>query len=543
MEVFNPQLTVQSFLSAIYETRNSRDSLVIAVSDFNALNLDNTKNKILGSNWIESIPEGKKYNLIVADLPLGMPKEKIKVGSIEINIRRNWCELAKTLQFLSDGGICVALVEPLAFGSSEGSRFEDALNTNGYYLTGIFNTPEGLLQSTNIRPVIVIITRGQANDIFIGEIESNGLAIQLAESFKSRINGNSLSNGQLIKQRGFKGFTNFKLEQQLSKLQTRYKEYETVRLGDITHEINTVQSGEKLEERTNALYIPMLGTTLVTHDIKQVRVKHHNVFQVVLSETVDNEYLSAFFQSELGKLVIKSLAVGNYIAKIRKSDLSDARIALPNFEEQKEIAYTQRRLSSLSEAITDFQAELALNPKSASAIKLQLESMLDQIGGLTDTDKVMGLTRSGESKTVEFKESFSLDVRTGTKEKYIELSALKTIVAFLNTDGGTLLIGVSDSGDILGIKNEVEKFHKSTDDKFLLHVKNLLKQRIGEQYYPFIDQKLINVQGANILMVECEESSSPCYLDGNDFFVRTNPATDKLEGPQLVAYVQNHFKA
>jgi hypothetical protein len=33
------------------------------------------------------------------------------------------------------------------------------------------------------------------------------------------------------------------------------------------------------------------------------------------------------------------------------------------------------------------------------------------------------------------------------------------------------------------------------------------------------------------------------YVDNKDFFVRTNPSTDQLEGPKLVAYIQNHFKS
>jgi predicted HTH transcriptional regulator len=167
--------------------------------------------------------------------------------------------------------------------------------------------------------------------------------------------------------------------------------------------------------------------------------------------------------------------------------------------------------------------------------------MLEQIGGLSDADKIMSLVRSGESKIIEYKEAFSLDIRKGSKEKYIELSALKTIVAFLNTNGGTLLVGISDGGEIKGIREEAYKFHKSSD-AFLLHFKNQIKQRIGEQYYPFINHKLVNVLGVDVLMVECGEASSPCFLDGNEFYVRTNPATDKLDGPKLVEYVRNHFK-
>jgi hypothetical protein len=44
-----------------------------------------------------------------------------------------------------------------------------------------------------------------------------------------------------------------------------------------------------------------------------------------------------------------------------------------------------------------------------------------------------------------------------------------------------------------------------------------------------------------VLYVNCEKSAKPCYLDGKDFYVRTNPSTDKLEGPKLVNYIQNHF--
>lgn len=104
-----------------------------------------------------------------------------------------------------------------------------------------------------------------------------------------------------------------------------------------------------------------------------------------------------------------------------------------------------------------------------------------------------------------------------------------------------MLIGVSDDGQIPGLNAEIGKFHKNLD-KFLLHWKNLLKNRIGEQYYPFIEYRVVNVDDINVLFVECQPSQSACYLDGTDFYVRTNPATDRLEGAKLVEYVRNHFK-
>ena len=75
---------------------------------------------------------------------------------------------------------------------------------------------------------------------------------------------------------------------------------------------------------------------------------------------------------------------------------------------------------------------------------------------LPDADRIRGKIRDGESKVIEFKETLSLDVKQNIKAKYIIESALKTVVAFLNTEGGTLLIGVNDNGEILGMDYEIQ---------------------------------------------------------------------------------------
>lgn len=71
--------------------------------------------------------------------------------------------------------------------------------------------------------------------------------------------------------------------------------------------------------------------------------------------------------------------------------------------------------------------------------------------------------RVGESKNVEFKESLSLDMRTNSKARHIEDAEIKTIAAFLNSDGGSLLIGINDNETAVGIDEEMKRFYKSTD--------------------------------------------------------------------------------
>jgi len=55
------------------------------------------------------------------------------------------------------------------------------------------------------------------------------------------------------------------------------------------------------------------------------------------------------------------------------------------------------------------------------------------------TNNLIEIISNGESETVEFKESFGTD-------------AIETIGAFSNTRGGTLFVGIKDSGEICGIK-------------------------------------------------------------------------------------------
>jgi 16S rRNA G966 N2-methylase RsmD len=155
----------------------------------------------------------------------------------------------------------------------------------------------------------------------------------------------------------------------------------------------------------------------------------------------------------------------------------------------------------------------------------------------TDTHE---LITSAESKTLEFKQTLSVDIRKNEKQKYIETASLKTIAAFLNSDGGTLVVGVSDNRDPVGIEDEINRFHEGSADKFLLHFKNLICSDIGPEFYPLLDFNLVPIDTKRVLRIDCKRSDRPCFI-GEDFYVRTNPATDKLAGPTMLQYIKTRF--
>lgn len=148
----------------------------------------------------------------------------------------------------------------------------------------------------------------------------------------------------------------------------------------------------------------------------------------------------------------------------------------------------------------------------------------------------------GESKNLEFKSTLRFNLYTKEHDSKMEHSVLKTVVAFLNTEGGTLLIGVSDSGDYIGM--DIDGFE--SEDKYQLHFRNLLKTKIGLSFMDYISWQVVPFKNGHILKVDCRRSKRPVFLktdQGDKFYIRSGPATDELAAQDLIEYTGSHFKA
>jgi len=323
-------------------------------------------------------------------------------------------------------------------------------------------------------------------------------------------------------------FHRLRVQSQIERLESQYKGYSSSTLGRLAVAVIQGREGEKLIHRENSIYFNKSNFSKVSTSLDEALDTHKCYTQVVFGHEAIADYIVAFFQSELGALSLEASVHGETVKYLSSEGLDRVAVALPSVSEQQDIVKTLGKLRSLKDAIESFDGEIALNPTSSKLLQYRLDEMLDVVGRLTCEDKVRNIIRVGETGSAEFKSSFSLDIKKQEKAGYIEDASLKTVVAFLNTNGGALLIGVSDDGGVPGLNDEVTKFHGGSNDKLLLHWKNKLKDRIGEQYYPFISAQLVDLNGKSVLWVECKPSSTPCYLDGRDFYVRTNPATPEF---------------
>ena len=115
---------------------------------------------------------------------------------------------------------------------------------------------------------------------------------------------------------------------------------------------------------------------------------------------------------------------------------------------------------------------------------------------------------AGESGTLEFKSTLRWDLRAGKTNPAVERAVLKTLCAFLNATGGTLIIGVRDDGSVEGVESD----RLINDDRFLLHLWTLIRTCLGRDISPYIQTRLekINDKGT-ICIVTCSPRTSPGF--------------------------------
>jgi len=153
---------------------------------------------------------------------------------------------------------------------------------------------------------------------------------------------------------------------------------------------------------------------------------------------------------------------------------------------------------------------------------------------------LLGLIGSGEGTHLEFKSTLRTNLHTGKPGKEIELAWLKAVTAFLNTEGGILLLGVADDGVLLGLN--ADGFEN--DDKLRLHFKNLLHHHIGPEYSRMVRMELYTLEGQQIAAVECERATAPAFLHtgkAESFLIRSGPSNLELPVSKAVKYIHGRF--
>lgn len=506
-------------------------TLIINASTFTTVDVENVSSD--NTTCLPHEISGKlnglahKYDLLFELLPFGL-KSIANIGNIK-NMPMEYEWIFDSLKFINSNGYFLTLMPNGILFSLKGKLFQQILAEQGFCFSAVFSLPANFLYpDTSVSTNLILINSINAENVFISEINNSTDFSSLIINYKNGYSS-SLTEGLFISKAEFSTIENYKIAQQIRSLKSQYNNYIEYRIKDIIYKPDYPMHSNG-ENDNSIYYCTNISANLTILSSKEVMNRKEYIQLFFKPEIVYARYLEIFFKSALGLLILK----------LPKNNFDEIIIPIPDISTQKLMIATTDKLVRLKNSISVFESELSLNQNNAKEIDLVLSKALESIEKLNEEEQVLNLIRQGESKTLEFKASFSKDVIYNRKEKENEIreSSLKNIVAFLNTDGGTLLIGVTDKGEILGIEND----NYENDDKYLLNFKDVVKDHIGSNYSSFVDWQIVNVFKKKILMVDCKKSTSnPFYLDKTKFFIRTNPSAEKLEGIDLFNYLKERF--
>ena len=199
-----------------------------------------------------------------------------------------------------------------------------------------------------------------------------------------------------------------------------------------------------------------------------------------------------------------------------------------------------------------------------------IKQMVHNASGRILTRDPKMLLEEGEGSFLEFKETLRYDTRKGEVNKEMEKMVMKTIVGFLNANGGTLIIGVNDSGKAIGLDSDYKTLPKKNRDGFENHINMLVKIMIGLAFSKYIDIKFDNVKIessdmnvkngedikskdkentsqkiVDICMITVNEGHKPVYLSNGDkkedFYVRVGNTTQPFSMSEASDYIKNKW--
>lgn len=174
-----------------------------------------------------------------------------------------------------------------------------------------------------------------------------------------------------------------------------------------------------------------------------------------------------------------------------------------------------------------------------------IKQMVHSSSGRVLTRDPRVLIEEGEGLFLEFKETLRNDMRKGEVSRELERAVIKTLVGFLNSGGGTLIIGVSDDGVIKGLESDYKTLPKKNRDGFENHMSMLIKIMIGLPFAKYIDIKFEKIDEKDICMVTVRESHKPAYLKDGDkkeeFFVRIGNSTQPFSMSEASEYIKTKW--
>jgi schlafen family protein len=187
---------------------------------------------------------------------------------------------------------------------------------------------------------------------------------------------------------------------------------------------------------------------------------------------------------------------------------------------------------------------LSLGGAAIYATMVRRSEKIRQLSAALDED-IRSQIAHGESASLEFKSTFRWDLRENRINRALESVVMKTLAGYMNGEGGTLLIGVTDEGGIVGLEKDYSALKKPDRDGFEQVLMAAVASKLGADACQYVQAVFHSVEGKDVCRVIVRPAHRPVYVrDGETpkLFVRTGVSTRELNVQEAIQYTEARWK-
>jgi hypothetical protein len=185
-----------------------------------------------------------------------------------------------------------------------------------------------------------------------------------------------------------------------------------------------------------------------------------------------------------------------------------------------------------------------LTPVYSKADKIFLEDYSEKLKKATQFND-----RKEQEVLEKRKSGIEAGLKTSEKTDIVIHSVIKTLVAFANSNGGELVIGIDEHKDntpyVCGIQKDIEKM-KNSKDELIKKFDEIIAKQIDNSFFALIKQHWVPIQDKEVLLIKVKKSSEPIFcrkakIDDDFFYIRREGSTIELTAKQLITYHKERF--
>ncbi len=154
------------------------------------------------------------------------------------------------------------------------------------------------------------------------------------------------------------------------------------------------------------------------------------------------------------------------------------------------------------------------------------------------------LLQAGESEDLEFKASARWDSKQGRMNAELGNAVARGIAGFLNHRGGTLVVGVDDSSEVIGLERDYGTLKRQDRDGFEQFVMSLVTSKLGGDICSLIHVAFEQADGRDVCRIIAEPAPRPVYYEeagGACFYVRAGNTTRALDVREAIGHIADRW--